>query len=190
MDKPAPVLISVVKKAIDVLLKYRLQAGVQKENPYLFGTPDKLTGRFFSASKALKDFCVQLNLPDNFTATNLRKHVATITYNLSQGEKIVSSDFLGHVFHIHENIYRQVPVIRDVIEVGNMLTEAMGLTQESDSIGLGEILHIEEDKEIMQNECSDEDTTLNLSHVENVLSNLSTIKEEGKVISFQFYLSI
>lgn len=108
LDKPAPVLISnIMRQGIDAILKYRKQAGVLQQNQYLFATPNRSTqDEYFSASKALRHFRINLCLPESLTATNLRKHIATVTYNFSFGEKLALSDFLGHACNIHENIYR------------------------------------------------------------------------------------
>lgn len=61
-------------EAIDILIKYRLDAGVEINNPYVFATPANSVEQFYRAGKALKDFCVENNLHNkNLSATKLRK---------------------------------------------------------------------------------------------------------------------
>ncbi|KAI4456593.1 hypothetical protein MML48_8g00003462 [Holotrichia oblita] len=127
LNRPAAIILAnKEKEAIDLILKHRLSANVGDSNPYLFGCP---TGRdkFFKAGLALKEYCNQKGIcHKNLTATNLRKHLATITCSFDKEKQTQISDFMGHAFDIHRNIYTQRPATKDIVEMTKVLNFASG----------------------------------------------------------------
>lgn len=106
-------------EAIKILQKYRSEAGVSPTNPYLFATPKGTAEPFLKAAKALSDFCIEYNLQNkNLTATKLRTHLASITSKLEKSKLADISDFLGHGINIHNKIYKQPPVLHEILEIG------------------------------------------------------------------------
>ncbi|KAJ8966518.1 hypothetical protein NQ317_002528 [Molorchus minor] len=89
LNSPSPLLVSDIDmSAIKVILKYRRDAKVEDNNPYLFAQPAGTATRFVSAGLAPKEFCLQKGLHNvNVTATKMRKHLATVTGNLEH-EKV------------------------------------------------------------------------------------------------------
>lgn len=128
LNSPAAVFVSKTEmKAIDILQKYRHEAGVDPTNPYLFATPKGTAEPFFKAAKALSDFCIEHNLHNkNLTATKLRKHLATETSKLDKSKQAYISDFMGHAINIHNKIYKQPPVLYDILEMGRVLRDVAG----------------------------------------------------------------
>ncbi|CAG9824676.1 unnamed protein product, partial [Phaedon cochleariae] len=192
LDSPAPVLVSRLDiQAINMILKYRAQANIEERNPYLFASPIGSGGPYYKAGKVLSDFCVSERLSTNLTATKLRKHLATVTCTLQQSEQSFISDFMGHAMQIHNKIYRQRPVVQDVVRMGKFLNEAMGIEigkqhpavqgalqmktfqndkmEHMENVGVAEkITHVCENP---STECADEDS--------DYQHNLSTIMEES-----------
>lgn len=127
LNRSASILLSIkVKSAIDLLLFYREAANVNKENKFLFADP-KHDNTFYLADIALKKYCASKQIPvKKFTATNLRKHLATSTASLPLNTQSVISDFMGHGQEIHNNIYKQRDAYIDIITMGQVLTDASG----------------------------------------------------------------
>lgn len=116
-------------KCIQLILHFRNEAGVSKENPYVFG----LTGgnnTFLRACKLLRSFsklCGAKN-PENLRGTQLRKHIATrsILLDLENQEISDLAHFMGHNEAIHRSHYRIPIVTRDIIKMSKLLEIAQG----------------------------------------------------------------
>ncbi|KAK9873508.1 hypothetical protein WA026_022920 [Henosepilachna vigintioctopunctata] len=118
-------------EAIDLILKYRKSANVEDRNPYLFATPSGTAEQFFKGGKALKDFCIEKKFcHKSLTATNMRKYLATVTCTFGKEEQMQVSDFMGHAFNIHQNIYRQRPVSLDIVGMSKLLDYASGFEKQ------------------------------------------------------------
>ncbi|KAJ8974417.1 hypothetical protein NQ317_015472 [Molorchus minor] len=100
LNRPAPTLVSVNHMtAVEIILKYREADGVHPDNK----VPSI---HIFKADQALKQFCVANNLSDTkFTATKLKKHLATVTSTHLTGEQQLISDFMEHHINIHNTHY-------------------------------------------------------------------------------------
>ncbi|KAJ8967709.1 hypothetical protein NQ314_002655 [Rhamnusium bicolor] len=133
LDSPAPVLVSKTDMfAIEQILKYRQNANIDEKNPYLFAAPPRSSNAYYKVGRALNDFCYSQGLENkNLTATKLRKHLATVTCTLEKAEQAVISDFMGHALNIHNKIYRQRPVFRDVVQMVKVLTNAIGMNEDN-----------------------------------------------------------
>lgn len=122
--KPVPVLFSsTVQKYIEQLLKHR-DNFVSKENIYLFATPGKLT--CLDGYTALKIFAKECGAehPQALTSGKLRKHIATISQvsDLSQTEMEQLCTFLGHTLSTHNNYYRYVILIINLLSDDSKLS--------------------------------------------------------------------
>nr|XP_023027931.1 uncharacterized protein LOC111515969 [Leptinotarsa decemlineata] len=128
LNRDAAILVGQNEiEAIEIILKYREKANILNDNPYLFACPLGSAEPFFKAGKALKDFCLSEGLNSNhLNATSLRKHLATITSDFEKEKRLRVSDFMGHNFSIHENIYKQRPASQDILEVVPVLNFASG----------------------------------------------------------------
>ena len=79
------------------------------DSQYIFATP---TGeRPFRGSDVIREFATEAKVSDIslFTATNLRKQVATLSQSmtLSEWEQDQLASFLGHDIRVHRSVYRQ-----------------------------------------------------------------------------------
>lgn len=128
LNRPESILISKNEiNGIELILRYRLNANVDENNPYLFATPKGSAEQFFRAGKALNDFCCEKGLENkNLTATKMRKHLATVTSAFVKDEQVGVSDFMGHVFNVHQNIYTQKPASQDILGMTKNLNFAGG----------------------------------------------------------------
>lgn len=68
---------------------------------------------------------------------------------------------MGHSLSIHDNIYRQRPVLRDVVQVGKFLVNAMGMDDEN-------IANFNNSSEVhkISNKCKEECATFNKTSLE------------------------
>ena len=107
-----PVLMTPqVIKYIDLLVKCRDDVGVYPDNQFLFpvtgGSLHHLRG--YDAIQWHIQLCKdKLKQPGAITATNVRKHVSTLSQLLDLEEKDLDmlSKFLGHDLQIHRDYYR------------------------------------------------------------------------------------
>ncbi|XP_066593194.1 uncharacterized protein [Prorops nasuta] len=97
-------------QCIELLLKYRKKAGVNSDNPYIFGTPnvDKSKFYYLRACDLIRKFSVECGgeHPETLRGTTLRKHMATlgVKLNLTDSEVGDLAQFLGHAEKIHKNL--------------------------------------------------------------------------------------
>lgn len=130
LNRSASILLSnKVRTAIDLLLKHRENANVNKDNKYLFADPSKKDS-YYDAAIALRKYCETKGFPPGkFTANKLRKHLATSTATLPKETQTVISDFMEHGQEIHNNIYKHRDAFIDIIVMGQVLTDASGFTK-------------------------------------------------------------
>ncbi|XP_058980347.1 uncharacterized protein LOC131803275 [Musca domestica] len=122
-------------KAVQLILKFRKNAGIKNSNPYIFSAPatSKLSKMYYRACPLLRKYANECgaSMPDNLRGTKLRKHIATYTSLLNVQEATVDrlANFLGHHKDIHKNIYRMpVPM---AITVSKFLLSAAGCNTSS-----------------------------------------------------------
>ncbi|XP_033730120.1 uncharacterized protein LOC117319420 [Pecten maximus] len=82
--RTVPVLLTpAIQQSIDLLLKWRKEAQIPDENPYLFARPNYDSLQPIRSSDVLRRFAhepeLELSSPENITSTQLRKHVATVS---------------------------------------------------------------------------------------------------------------
>lgn len=144
LDSPAILVSKNERNAIKLILKYRLEAKVDKNNPYLFAAPPGGSDPFYKAGKSLQDFCYLTNMQNkNLTATKLRKHLATLTCTLNEDVVKRISNFMGHSDKYHHNIYVQRPIVNDVTEMGQVLSYAMGRDTNNDNSATNLVEHMD-----------------------------------------------
>ncbi|KAG5864807.1 hypothetical protein JTB14_008780 [Gonioctena quinquepunctata] len=89
-----PVLLhKSMNQCINMILKYRPEAGVPNDNPYIFGLPqteESAAFRHLIATDLMRTFSCECGAkdPKSLRATNLKKHVAThsMTMNLNNDD--------------------------------------------------------------------------------------------------------
>lgn len=97
-------------KAIELILKYRTEAGITSENEYIFSKPSnsKLSKQYYRVCPLLKKFAEEsgAKIPESLRGTTLRKHIATYTSLLNVEEASVDrlANFMGHHKDIHKTI--------------------------------------------------------------------------------------
>lgn len=127
-----PVLLSMkILNCIKVMLKYREQAGVPKDNPYLFGLPsNSKTNLHLDACALMRRFSEESGVrnPKLFRGTILRKHIATKTgtMDLPQAEVSDLANFMGHHDKVHLNNYRVPVVSREIGRISQYLEAGVG----------------------------------------------------------------
>lgn len=88
--RTVPVLLPpALLKSIDILLKWRTEAGVNEDNPHVFARPGLDSLNPIRSSDALRKFAYEqeLSTPEYITSTKLRKHVATVSQILNLEKK-------------------------------------------------------------------------------------------------------
>lgn len=125
--RTVPVLLTqTVQKCIDLLLKWRNEAGVAEENKYVFARPNFGSLEPLRSSDVLRYFAKEVGLtkPENITSTRLRKHVATVAQvlNLDRNDLEIMASFMGHDITVHQSFYRLPQETLQVARMGRLLT--------------------------------------------------------------------
>lgn len=108
--RPVPLLISnEMAEAIDLIIKYRNEAGVSQENKFLFAKRGDATS-MYDANLVLRELTKNCGAkrPQDLRSRGLRTHIATVSQalNLSDNDLKVLSGFLGHTTRTHLEHYR------------------------------------------------------------------------------------
>ncbi|XP_039308695.1 uncharacterized protein LOC113004523 isoform X1 [Solenopsis invicta] len=179
--RTVPVLLSAeLLECIEIILKYRHDACVPAKNIYLFGIPgyNKSYFKYLDACELMRRFSTECGAerPWTLRATDLRKHIATISVALDLSENDVSdlAKHMGHAMAIHKEIYRQPIVSRDIVRMSQVLEKAQGVTDNSDEYHINDNCEylVENDAsvsyEIIDSELSISNSTDNTSpNIEN-----------------------
>lgn len=108
--KVAVLFTEFATNAVDVLIKLRLQAGVDENNPYLFARCNSSSLDPQRSSECIRFVAEQAQVAnrESVTSTKLRKQVATQLQLLAlkDNEMDVVADFLGHDIRVHRQFYR------------------------------------------------------------------------------------
>ena len=109
-NRSVPVLLTKeMKSALDLLTMAREKAGL-KDNKYLFANVNSKHNKHYRGSDCLRNFSSRCGAenPALLTATQLRKHLATVSQilNLKESELDVLATFMGHDLRIHREYYR------------------------------------------------------------------------------------
>jgi len=108
-DRTVPILFLPWHiKAIDTLIRFRVQAGVVSTNCYVFAYSQ--SENHLRGCDALRNASVQCGAssPTSLQATSLRKHVATLCQilNLKDHELDLLANYMGHDVRVHRQYYR------------------------------------------------------------------------------------
>ncbi|XP_044591384.1 uncharacterized protein LOC123269616 [Cotesia glomerata] len=114
--------------AIKLIVKYREQAGVSPENPYVFGIKGRSDQSFLVATKLLNMFSKECGAakPALLRGTPLRKHAATkcAQLGLDDAKTAHFAKFMGHNINIHKDIYQQPVLKKDILGISKVLERA------------------------------------------------------------------
>lgn len=109
--------------AMDLLIKYRNDCQVYKENIYLFARPGVLS--HYRGSDCFRKYANQCGAknPEALTSTRLRKQVATLStvLNLKENEMDQLATFLGHDIRVHREFYRLPESTLQLAKVSKLL---------------------------------------------------------------------
>lgn len=138
--RTVPVLLhNDLVNCIELLLKYRKNAGVSENNPYVFGLPSigNSKQKYLRACKLMKKFSQQCGaeFPERLRGTELRKQIATacVAMELSENEVSDVANFMGHADKVHKEIYRQPIISREIVKISKILEAAQGTEDKSDN---------------------------------------------------------
>lgn len=133
LNRTVPVLLHrELLVCLELLLKNRHLANVNKNNPYLFGIPGTFKGdyKYLRACVLMREFAEKCGAekPDTLRGTILRKHVATmcVNFNLSENQVSDLASFLGHADRIHKEHYRQPIITREILQISKLLEAVQG----------------------------------------------------------------
>ncbi|KAJ8966076.1 hypothetical protein NQ314_003752 [Rhamnusium bicolor] len=136
LGRNVPVLLHIDHLACaELILRYRLQAGVPEKNPYLFGLPSSVLGRhkWLDACVLMRKYSVECGAvrPDLLRGTTLRKHLATQSIFLNLQEEDISdlAQFMGHADKIHRSHYRLPVPAREIAQISVLLEKAVGIVR-------------------------------------------------------------
>ncbi|KAK5650136.1 hypothetical protein RI129_001165 [Pyrocoelia pectoralis] len=113
-----------IDKIINVLLKYRNQYILDKQNEYLFAMPDSRI-KWGKGDVAIRNLCKKIDLqnPNAISSNKLRKQIATVTQilNLKPEESKQFSNFMGHTQKTHDEFYELPVDIYQTAKVSKLL---------------------------------------------------------------------
>ncbi|XP_041849327.1 uncharacterized protein LOC121645082 [Melanotaenia boesemani] len=106
--KVAVLLNPEVVNAAVLLLEKRDTCNVHKDNPFLFGRPERPYTSFYRGQDCMRVFaqmCGAKN-PENLTSAHLRKHMATLSQilNLKNSDPDQLANFSGHDIRVHRDL--------------------------------------------------------------------------------------
>ncbi|XP_074031547.1 uncharacterized protein [Leptinotarsa decemlineata] len=118
-------------RSVQLILKYRSEAGVPEENPFVFGIPgNSTTFTYLRACDLMRRFASECksSRPELLRGTQLRKHLATQSTLLDLNENEVNdlANFMGHADKIHREHYRIPVVTREIGRVSKLLEIGVG----------------------------------------------------------------
>ncbi|KAG7461364.1 nucleoporin p54 isoform X1 [Solea senegalensis] len=110
-------------ESIQVLLKWRDEAGVPTENPYLFARAGVLTN--IRGCDCLRKYAEESKAenPELLRSTKLRKQVATLCQLLDLDEQELEqvARFMGHDIRVHRDFYRQTDKTFQIAKISKLL---------------------------------------------------------------------
>lgn len=110
-------------ESIDLLIKWREEAGIPGENPYLFARPGAMTN--IRGCDCLRKYAEESKVenPELLRSTKLRKQVATLCQllDLSEQELEQVARFMGHDIRVHRDYYRQTDKTFQIAKISKLL---------------------------------------------------------------------
>lgn len=115
-------------RAIDLILKYRIESGVHPNNRFVFGEPSHYrTQNTFQACNLIRKFAYQSGIenPELLRTRLLRQHLATETAKICADPRIEGrvSDFMSHNKQIHDDYYVLTQKTDDITKVSKLLED-------------------------------------------------------------------
>ncbi|KAG5872033.1 hypothetical protein JTB14_021927 [Gonioctena quinquepunctata] len=113
-----------VLPSLEIAIRYRMEAGVHPENPYLFGFPSKDKYKTYDTYRCNRQFLEESGMnKSSLTFTNLRKHFATQVAKdgTSHEEELRISNYMSHKYSIHKAVYDQSTPLIDITTVSQRL---------------------------------------------------------------------
>ena len=167
-----------MQKAIDLLIKHRIEDGVAKDNPFIFARNNFNSLNSQWACDVVKRVArnAKLKQPNFIFSTKLQKHIATMSqlFNLKDNELDILASFLGHNIQVHRDFYRLLKNTIILAKISKILIAAeKGKMHKYQGKSLDEIDEVASKDEL--SEFSDSD--------ESVLSSFSDELQESKKLS-------
>lgn len=131
-NRTVPVLLkSNVENCLELLIFHRQDAGISSDNQFLFALPSKIDEpKVVNAGRILKKFAMACGAdnPSRLTATNLRKHIATVCVSLKLSDTVIAdvAEHMGHAEKVHREYYRQNTIDRQIVQMSQILEAAQG----------------------------------------------------------------
>lgn len=110
--------------SLEIIIKYRLRAGVHPDNPFLFGLPSKDKHLTYCTYRCHRQFLEESGMHSSaLTFTNLRKHFATqvAKEGTSHQEELRVSNYMSHKYSLHKTVYDQSTPLVDITTVSQHL---------------------------------------------------------------------
>jgi len=125
-NRRVPIILTPeVKKAIDLLVKTRDEAGVNSDNPYVFAVNNNDSRQHIRGCQDLGKVVrrIELKNPEQLSSTKLRKYVATVSQivDMNQSELGWLAKHLGHDLQIHKDFFILQESTIEMAVVGNRL---------------------------------------------------------------------
>lgn len=138
LNRTVPVILDKKNlQCINLLNKYRKNAKINDNNPYVFAVPGTSNTPYLRACVLMRHYASICGAthPERLRGTKLRKHIATtcIKLNLEEDEIKDLANFMGHNEKIHKEIYRQPIKSRDILRMSHLLEVAQGMTKTGSS---------------------------------------------------------
>ncbi|KAK9871724.1 hypothetical protein WA026_014176 [Henosepilachna vigintioctopunctata] len=171
---------------IELLLKYRKEAGVHPKNRFLFGRPSKTEINItFETYKCHRRFCKLAKISSEILSfTKLRKHLATevAKAGTSQEEEMRVSTYMSHDFNIHKKVYDHSATLVDITKVSKHLERTTDWESPGPSSRLKKKQKPNNEKGNSTDSSNDEDDSIdNLDHNEKGNSNDSSSDEDDSI---------
>ncbi|KAK7464628.1 hypothetical protein BaRGS_00037828, partial [Batillaria attramentaria] len=118
-------MVCLIRQVLDLR---KMVPGLVEASKYIFATPNG--ERPFRGSDVIREFAIEAGVSDLalFTATNLRKQIATLAQSmaLSEWEQDHLATFLGHDIRVHRSVYRQPLDLLEKAKVAKVLMAVNG----------------------------------------------------------------
>ena len=119
------ILPKTTKKAMDILLAHRENAGVAESNTYMFARNNNESHDHIRGCDSLRNVAKEASLkhPEKLKSTGLRKHIATMSQlvSLQDNELDIVAQYLGHDIRTHREYYRLPTSTIQVAKVSKLL---------------------------------------------------------------------